>query len=213
MTEKLDIVTQMDRTKASEEQFRSIGEMASRSKQSAVATDYMQDGEFKVAGVSFWAKGDRVIVIEDPFKSGYECKTCGGSGKLDCADCDNGKSRNNQEITCKTCSGTRKFTCEDCKGKGALIILPQKSMRRPTTGTIMSCGAMVGFKLVGEKYQKMESYAVGERVMYGSFAGHTCDLEWQGKEIIVRILHDSELLCKVEGHLQYRRVPDDEAEG
>jgi hypothetical protein len=39
--------------------------------------------------------------------------------------------------------------------------------------------------------------------MYGSFAGHVVDLEAK-ERVIIRILHDTEILCRVSGHLSYR---------
>ena len=173
----------------------------------------MQAEAFSVAGVTFHAKGDRVIVKEDPFVSGYECRTCNGPGALPCTTCDNGRSKVNSEIICKICSGTMKYTCPDCQGKGVIkggLVIADKSQRRPTTGTIVSMGAMVGYKLIGEKYQKMESYEIGDRVMYGSFAGHSVDLDDKGTSVVLRILHDSEILSEVAGHLTYRRVSEEE---
>lgn len=169
--------------------------------------------QYSVAGVNFNAKGDRLIIVEDPFVSGYECRTCGGPGWLPCEECDNGRSKVNAEIVCKVCGGTTKKMCHDCQGKGVIkggLVFSEKSERRPTTGTIVSVGAMVGYKLIGEKYQKMESYELGERVMYGSFAGHTVSLDDKGKAVVIRILHDSEILSEVAGHLTYRRVDDSE---
>ena len=168
--------------------------------------------EFSVAGVSFRAKGDRVVIKEDPFVSGYECRTCLGPGTIHCEECDNGRSRVNAEIVCKVCSGTTKKTCPDCDGKGVIkggLVIAEKSQRRPTTGTIVSVGAMVGYKLIGDTYQKMESYKVNDRVMYGSFAGHSIDLDDRGKSVVLRILHDTEILSEVAGHLTYRRVSEE----
>jgi co-chaperonin GroES (HSP10) len=168
---------------------------------------------FSVAGVTFHAKGDRLVILEDPFVSGYECRTCHGPGTLPCNTCDNGKSKVNAEIICKICAGTMKYTCPDCAGKGVIkggLVIADKSQRRPTTGTIVSAGAMVGYKLIGDRYQKMESYEIGDRVMYGSFAGHSVELDDKGRAVVLRILHDSEILAEVAGHLTYRRVDDSE---
>jgi co-chaperonin GroES (HSP10) len=169
--------------------------------------------EFTVAGVSFRAKGDRLVIVEDPFVSGYECRTCLGKCSIPCDQCENGRSKVNPEIICKVCAGTTKKTCPDCEGKGVIkggLVIAEKSQRRPTTGKIVSSGSMVGFKLIGDTYQKMESYKVGDRVMYGSFAGHSIDLDDKGKSVVLRILHDTEILSEVAGHLTYRRVSDSE---
>jgi co-chaperonin GroES (HSP10) len=143
---------------------------------------------FEVGVVSFEAAGDRVLVHEDPFVSGYECKQCAGHGWLICADCEDGTSRLNSKIQCKTCNGTRKAPCRTCEGKGGLLIVPEKSQRRPTTGEIVSIG------------EKVVSFHCGDKVMYGSFAGHVVDID----STVLRILHESEILCRVSGHLAYR---------
>jgi len=144
---------------------------------------------FEVGVVSFEAAGDRVLVHEDPFVSGYECKECAGTGWLICASCDtNGRSLLNSMIKCKVCDGTRKDQCPTCLGKGGLLIVPEKSQRRPTTGEIVSIG------------EKVVSFHCGDKVMYGSFAGHVVDID----STVLRILHESEILCRVSGHLAYR---------
>jgi co-chaperonin GroES (HSP10) len=143
---------------------------------------------FRVGTVEFEALGDRVIVLEDQFVSGYECKACQGHGWVPCTECVEGKSKLNPNIQCRVCSGTQKAPCEKCSGKGALLVIPEKSERRPTTGTIVSVGE-------GCKVMQKDS-----KVMYGSFAGHVVTLG----EIVLRVLHESEILCRVSGHLEYR---------
>ena len=150
--------------------------------------------KFQVGVVCFKARGDRVIVLEDSFRSGYDCTTCYGTGKVACTDCDNGKSRVNAQIQCKTCSGETTHQCPDCKGKGALIYIPEKSQRRPTVGKLVSVG------------EKVLTFHVGQKVMYGSYAGHEVNLEDKGKSVNIRILHDTEILCEVEGDMLYRRA-------
>jgi co-chaperonin GroES (HSP10) len=139
-------------------------------------------------------------VEEDPFVSGYECRTCGGTGKLDCLDCNQGKSKLNPEITCKTCEGSMRVTCPTCDGKGGLLVVPQKSERRPTTGRIVTVGEDVNlwYKFFVRKI------SLEDRVMYGSFSGHVVDLDNKGEKVILRIMHRSEILCRVTGHLSYR---------
>lgn len=108
------------------------------------------------------AAGDRIFVLEDKFKTGYECKECGGDGFIPDKECplckgtgqeldNNGNP--NPETFCRSCcrergtlglyDGKGKLTCEACKGKGALLAIPQSAAQRPTTGVIMSKGADV----------------------------------------------------------------------
>lgn len=130
-------------------------------------------GKFEIGPVKFAAFGDRILIQEDEFKSGYECEVCGGTGV----------SPINPNMRCKT-----------CEGKGGLIVVPEISQRRPTTGTIVSIGEAV-------KWLKP-----GQSVLYSSFAGHTVDLDRAGKPLVLRILHESEVLSLVDGHLELRTV-------
>ena len=104
------------------------------------------------------AGGAYIIVLEDKFKTGYECKTCDGDGYLKDTDCSLCKGTGHEldnsgkptEAFCRECGRQRgtlglieaigKATCKDCKGQGATIVIPQSAAQRPTTGTIMSIG-------------------------------------------------------------------------
>lgn len=154
---------------------------------------FLPENEWKFAGVSFEAFGDRILVIEDEFRSGYECRQCGGTGTVLCTDCDDGSNRMNPNMRCKTCWGDKKYQCPACEGKGGTLIVPDSAKRRPTTGEIVS---------VGDKVQHLK---VGDSVMYGSFTGHVSELEAQsGEKVVLRTLHEAEILAKVKGHLEYR---------
>lgn len=148
-------------------------------------------GAFKIAGY-----GDRLIIIEDKFKSGYECRACNGTGKVQCPDCDgDGRNRVNPELWCKSCKGTPgQATCSECDGKGGLLVIPEQSQRRPTTGRIVSTGG------------KVKDFEVGDDVLYSNFAGHASDFPLEQGMVCVRILHESEILAQVKGHLELRAV-------
>lgn len=88
--------------------------------------------------------GDSVIILEDEFKSSYDCKTCDGTG----------------EITVNYGAGDMKKSCADCKGKGALIEIPDQAKARPTSGKIVAAGPNVVFA------------QVGDRVAYSGYTGH-----------------------------------------
>ncbi len=131
------------------------------------------DNKFVIGDLKFEAFGDRIIVKQDEFKSGYECESCGGTGF----------SKLNTNIRCKACDG-----------KGALLVIPQVSERRPTTGTIVSAGPDV------------KRLKVGQSVMFSSFAGHNIDLDRAGHPVILTVLHEVEILTVIEGHLELRSV-------
>jgi co-chaperonin GroES (HSP10) len=82
--------------------------------------------------------------------------------------------------------------CPDCGGKGGLIAIPETSQRRPTTGKVVSGG------------EKTKYFKFGDNVMFSNFAGHAIDLERAGMPIVLHILHETEILAQVEGHLELR---------
>lgn len=136
------------------------------------------------------ALADRLIVVEDQFKSGYECKRCDGRGKVICVECGgSGFSPLNPEVTCKTCHKEGLMICGECQGKGGLLITPDVAQRRPTTGKIVSIGPDV------------KDLNIGDSVLFSNFAGYVIDIN----DTTLRILHQPELLARIEGHLSIRR--------
>lgn len=153
------------------------------------------DNVFRIGDIKFTARGNRVIVREDEFRSGYECSTCGGSGKRLCTTC-NGTAKSTlvPGARCASCRGTGSFDCNECGGKGGLLVVAEQSQRRPTTGTIVSVGPLCS-----------ES-KVGDGVMFSNFAGYVVDLDRAGHRIVLRLLHENEILTGVEGHLELRSL-------
>lgn len=130
---------------------------------------------YGVGAVELAALGDRVLIVEDQFKSGYECFTCGGSGK----------------VKSTLVAGAAK-TCPDCNGKGGVLVVPDANQRRPTTGTIVSVG------------EACKVLTVGEKVMFSNFAGLVTDFHSESGTVCVRILHETEVLSRMRGHLSLR---------
>ena len=169
----------------------------------------------KLGTLEMEAHADRVIVVQDPFVSGYECTLCagkdvhGGKSRVCCTDC-NGTGAVYSSISgvskkCSTCSGSGKIVCPECEGRGGLIIVSEVSERKPTTGTIASVGPdVVRFKR-------------GEAVLFPSFSGHAMDFDVETKDGVVKveicILRESEVLARVKGHLEMRRVKKSAAMG
>jgi chaperonin GroES len=154
---------------------------------------------YDLGTLKFWALGDRVLIEEDEFKTGYECSTCNGTGKAPCGDCGGSGThlRGAVTIKCSHCDSGA-VTCPECKGKGGLIIAPDVAQRRPTTGRVVSVGP-------GTKDHEM-LLRVGDSVMYSNFAGYVVDLNRAGRKVILRILHESEILCRLEGQLDLKSL-------
>jgi hypothetical protein len=49
-------------------------------------------------------------------------------------------------------------------------------------------------------------FALGDDVLYSNFAGHAMDLPLETGQVCIRILHESEILGRVRGHLELRAV-------
>lgn len=173
-------------------------------------TEGQSTGTIELGGVKFAAWGDRVLILEDEFRSGYECAACGGSGKTACPECHGegsflrirGDSRADLpsvRVKCSHCENGA-VACSECAGKGGLIVAPEVSQRRPTTGEIASVGP--------GHYQNgifiPTTVKVGQRVMYSNFAGYVVDLTRAGRKVSIRILHETEILTLLWGHLELR---------
>lgn len=139
------------------------------------------------------AIGHRILVLEDEFKSGYECRSCGGSGHTDeicpyckgttfykadpergaCRDCEVGSSDGRKSL------GYR--ICPECKGTTGVIIVPDEAKRRPCTGVILSKG------------KDVIEFEVGSRVLYTNYTG--TDFEILGG-IKLRIMLDHDVMAE-----------------
>lgn len=138
----------------------------------------------------FEALDETIIVSIDLFRSGFECKTCKGTGwisvRCNCEETDRPGYRYTQEqldhihdtlgdevthareqVTCPTCHGEfenlrAEKECVDCKGKGATLVLPETSKQLPTTGVIVS---------MGQNVPQDCGFKRGDRILFGAYAG------------------------------------------
>jgi hypothetical protein len=180
---------------------------------SALETNWIKLGTLEME-----AAGDRLIVVQDEFRSGYECLTCKArdiriidqmhqASVLTCGMCA-GLGHQLSSIvegakrTCPQCEGRGWHVCPDCQGTGTAgggIAHSQESERRPSTGTVYSKGSLV------TRYER------GDGVIYASFSGHFWELEAPDVhgnyvKIIIGILREDEVIARVKGHLELRRV-------
>ncbi len=126
---------------------------------------------------------DKILILLDKFKTGYECKTCDGTGILQkCATCSGvGADRFGQ--ACKECDGSLNIypkDCDRCKGVGASIIVPETTKGMPTSGIIVSAGP------------KCKDRSLGERVLFGAHVGYY--IPFKGN-VRLRCLREHEVMC------------------
>ena len=138
--------------------------------------------------------GDTVIILEDEFKSSYDCKTCDGTGEVikNCLKCsgtgidESVKADSNDPIiNCGKCEGKGSWliSCTDCNGKGALLEIPDQAKARPTSGKIVAVGPGVQFS------------ALGDRVAYSGYTGHLIPFKGNTR---LRIMREGEYFCHIE---------------
>jgi co-chaperonin GroES (HSP10) len=159
--------------------------------------------------------GDQIIVLEDKFRTGFECSKCDGEGYSE-EDCDfcKGTGKENagtdQESLCRICcprnlvdSGQYtpgKRLCDNCQGKGSLIIAPQISQQKPSIGVIVSTGPDVypDCRVINRVTGQRWAYPmkIGDRLLYSRFAGSGIELK---QKKILRVMHAHEAMCKIYG--------------
>lgn len=123
--------------------------------------------------ISLMAIEDKIIVMFDEYKSGYECKDCKGTGKVQtvCV-CENsghpGFKNRFKQVACDFCGGDyekgrRELICLVCKGFGNIIEIPQTAKTLPTTGIVVSMGpetpAMIATRNLIENKKLLKSYS------------------------------------------------------
>jgi hypothetical protein len=84
--------------------------------------------EFPDLDIALMAIEDKIIVMIDSWKSGFECKDCKGTGKVG--------SFINPELV---------RSCDTCKGTGATLHIPDSHKSLPSTGVIVSMGPLTPY--------------------------------------------------------------------
>jgi co-chaperonin GroES (HSP10) len=168
----------------------------------------------------FTACGEKIIVVIDVFKSGYECKVCNGRKKVDikcwCEIDGHAGLRYAPEeideirktlgpsiadareaIKCNICLGDyiafrREETCTACKGKGAILILPNESEALAHTGTVVSIGTLAAKLIEDEGWE----YKIGDKILFGPHAGNFIPTK---SGMLLKILDYNQAWLKIEG--------------
>jgi co-chaperonin GroES (HSP10) len=136
----------------------------------------------------------RLLILEDPFKSQFECTKCHGKGHLGvvCKWClgtrfEKGKEENGY---CRDCTvgavGAGKTlgyeACDLCHGQGGSIVTPEESQKNTTTGNILAISS-----------SGIEQVKVGDKVMFTNYTGHP--FKFMRKDF--RMVTEKDLLCLV----------------
>lgn len=132
---------------------------------------------------------DRIIIMLDAYKSGYECKDCDGTGIFKACECmrasgilgekANGKSCN-ADIRAKCSTQTEGTPCKTCNGTGSTLVVPQTARAIPTSGKIVSVGP------------RCKTRVIGERVLFGSHTGYFLPFKGNAQ---LRSMREDEPLC------------------
>ena len=156
--------------------------------------------------------------------SAVECQECHGKGSIT-------KDREGLEpliVRCNWCKGKGWVPCPACEGKRGIVVFAQQDEKSPTTGTIVSVGEKIfcancnGTGLISRDADTIvcswcsgtggsKKYRRGESIIYPSFAGHFWELEavdiyGNDVHVVVGVLREDEIITRVRGHLELRRV-------
>lgn len=117
----------------------------------------------------------RILVLEDPFKSKYECTTCNGKGHTEeiCKWClgtkfEKGKEENGYCRDCTVGEGIGKLSgktlgktlCTTCRGTGGLLATPEDNQKRPTMGRVLAISET-----------GIQEVKVNDKVIYTTYTG------------------------------------------
>jgi len=168
----------------------------------------------ELGAIGLEALSDRIIILQDEYRSGYECPRCeernvhNNVSLVKCDNCDGtGKSVIVKDGKCSQCAGNGWHACPECKGKGGLLASSDRDKdKRPTTGTVVSIG------------HDVVKVSRGERVMFPSYVGHTFDLsakDVNGNDVraAVTMCRYEDLLCKMHGVLAVKDIHRSKALG
>jgi co-chaperonin GroES (HSP10) len=134
-----------------------------------VKEDKLNVLELSDLGISLEAIADKIIILVDGYKSGYECKECKGTGR----------------VPSPVIAGSMR-DCDECKGKGVTIHIPDTAKSMPSTGVVVSMGPLC----------TKSSVQIGTRVVYGVHVGTPIPIKGNIK---LRIMREHEPLCRIFG--------------
>lgn len=190
--------------------------LATQTKNTVVINDGSNEVSIPGFPYIFVAKGDKVLVSVDVFKSGYECRECIGKGRIkeECI-CESGTrpgfkydvkqleevkesigpgaANTRAQIPCSFCGGdylSKRVdkVCPACEGKGALLFIADQSKVLPTTGVVVSLGENVDPRL---------NIKLHDRILFSAYVGQMVPTKAPG--VVFKIIRDIEILCQIKG--------------
>lgn len=154
-----------------------------------VDTDTIENVIFVVAGkLGLEAIEDKILILIDKFRSGYECKDCAETGTYISCECERlgHAGQNRLGGVCKYCDGNyqerKGKICVACNGTGSTVVMPENARAIPTSGVIVSVGPSCNTR------------QVGERVLFGAHTGYYLPFKGNAK---IRCMREDEPLCKI----------------
>ena len=120
--------------------------------------------------IGLMAIEDKIIIMLDEYKSGYECKICKGTGKI-------------EEPSPVVEGAVRKLPCSVCGGKGASIVIPDNAKSLPSTGIVVSMGPQTQFMKLKYQYDNPEDIWQSEEELIE----YQADLKKQMQEIPIQL--------------------------
>jgi hypothetical protein len=143
----------------------------------AIEKDQSNRAKFPGFPYEIEARTSNIVVAVDIFKSGYECKTCKGTGAITTFEFIPGQGQVPDEI----------IVCEDCHGKGALLHLADESKSLPCTGVVVSVGPLI---------ENKESLLY-KRVLFGPHSGRFIPISKAG--VLMKIMDQREATAFIYG--------------
>lgn len=147
---------------------------------------------FVVAGkLALEAIENKILILIDKFRSGYECKDCNETGIFVSCECERNGTPGKfvtrlGEKPCPYCDGyyeqRRGFSCKACKGTGSTLVMPENARAIPTSGVIVSVGPLCSVR------------KIAERVLFGAHTGYYLPFKGNAK---IRCMREDEPLCLI----------------
>lgn len=130
-----------------------------KEKESQITFDGANVAQLTDLGINLEAIEDKIIILLDRYKSGYECKECDGKGTVR-----QKIGREDVDVQCPT-----------CRGIGHTVIIPQNAKSLPTSGIVVSLGegtkAMKAFVAKDKEAFDACKIKIGTRVIMSPHVG------------------------------------------